>query len=104
MKKKLPLKKAAARLTAGIAAAGTLLLPRCSDFDPFSNVNENVYGPPPDDVWSESENVNEAVYGPPEWFEGDNVEEPVYGPPSGEDFDPAEMEPEDVYGPPPSGD
>ena len=103
MKKKLPFKKAAARFTAGVVAAGTLLLPRCGGLDPSSNVNGNVYGPPPDD-WSESENINEAVYGPPEWFEGDeNVNPPEYGPPD-DGFDPAEMEPEDVYGPPPSGD
>ena len=101
MKRKLPLKKAAARLTAGVMAAGTLLLPRCGSFDPFANVNEDVYGPPPDDSWTESENIPEPVYGPPEWFEGDSAGQPESGPPE-DGFDPAEMEPEDVYGPPPS--
>lgn len=90
-----------------------------SNFFPWENVQENVYGPP---EWFEDENEykpennqNEDVYGPPEWFEDENKNENeieynpdenlnvvVYGPPEwfGNEYEPEENINEGVYGPP----
>lgn len=80
MKKKGTAKGTAARIAAGFMAVSAFFLPRC-------NVNESVYGPPPD---------SPASYNP-----SDNENETVYGPPPEEEYDPSQNMNEDVYGPPP---
>lgn len=78
-----------------------------TDFEMDDNQNEDVYGPPVEDLDLE-DNVPEAVYGPPSYFGEEDEEEEtptptvsaneaddVYGPP-------VDMNtPAPVYGPPP---
>ena len=78
-----------------LVLAGTAAALAAAAFTACSNRPEALYGPPPDDVVSESsfdssENIPELVYGPPEDVSYSAVPE----------FDPSENIPEDVYGPP----
>ena len=84
-------------------------------FDPFFNMQENVYGPPPWDDYNPADNGNVDVYGPPEWFDstteseiddGETIPEPedsdieTTQEPKNSDFEPDDNTNEDVYGPP----
>ena len=80
------MKRRAGKIVVGAAVAAGLMLglsacaaeptvPVPSDeFDPFSNENVEVYGPPEwfdeGEDFDPSENMVPAVYGPPEAFEG----------------------------------
>ncbi len=91
----------AAMTTLAVTVTGTM---SSCIFDPFKNLADGVYGPPPSHNRNKAENnVAEPVYGPPtsdslesEKKGEDSVLSPAF------EFSPEENEPVDVYGPPPS--
>ena len=71
--------------TATVETAGSLVSePETTEptsFSPEDNINQEVYGPPPDDIY---ELEGDVAYLPEEteYTPEDNVEAPVYGPPT----------------------
>ncbi|SCW49006.1 hypothetical protein SAMN02910456_01388 [Ruminococcaceae bacterium YRB3002] len=88
-------KMTAAKIIAGVTATLTLgcNINGCgvygppptetTNYDPTTNENRTVYGPPGAETYDPTNNENEDVYGPPEDFydPDDNNNADVYGPP-----------------------